>query len=58
MARWFPMNSLLGTAIFLLILWLVLRIALAVTGVFLHVLWVIAIVLAVLWLVGKIRGKA
>ena len=52
------MSSLLGTALFLLILWVVLRVALAVTGVFLHLRWIIAIVLAVLWLVGKLRGKA
>lgn len=52
------MNPLIGLAIFLLILWIVLRLALAVTGVFLHVLWIVAIVLAVLWLVGKLRGKA
>lgn len=52
------MSSLLGTALFLLILWVVLRVALAVTGVFLHLLWIIAIVLAVLWVVGKLRGKA
>ncbi|MEO5915858.1 MAG: hypothetical protein ABIS50_16600 [Luteolibacter sp.] len=52
------MNSLLGTAVFLLILWVVLRIALAVTGAFLHLLWIVALVLAVLWVYGKIRGKA
>ena len=52
------MSSLLGTALFLLILWVVLRVALAVTGLFLHLLWIIAIVLAVIWLVGKLRGKA
>ena len=52
------MSSLLGTALFFLVLWIVLRVALAVTGVFLHLLWIIAIVLAVLWLVGKLRGTA
>lgn len=50
------MNSLLAAAVFLLILWVVLRIALAVTGVFLHLLWIVAIVLAVLWLFGKLKG--
>lgn len=57
-ARWCSMSSLLGTAFFLLILWVVLRLALAVTGVFLHFLWIIAIVLAILWVVGKLRGKS
>ncbi|MES2658507.1 MAG: hypothetical protein V4689_07810 [Verrucomicrobiota bacterium] len=51
------MNSLLATAILLLILWIILRVALAVTGVFLHLFWVIAVILAVLWLVGKLRGN-
>lgn len=51
------MNKLLILAIFLLILWVVLRIALAVTGAFLHLLWIIAIILAVMWLVGKLRGN-
>jgi hypothetical protein len=50
------MSKLLGLAIFLLILWVILRVALAITGVFLHALWIIAVILAVLWLVGKLRG--
>ncbi len=50
------MNKLLGLAVFLLILWVVLRVALAVTGAFLHLLWIVAIVLAALWLLGKLRG--
>lgn len=51
------MSKLLILAIFLLILWVVLRVALAITGVFLHLLWIIAIILAVLWLIGKLRGN-
>lgn len=50
------MSKLLSLAVFLLILWVILRVALAVTGVFLHLLWIIAVVLAVLWLIGKLRG--
>jgi hypothetical protein len=50
------MSKLLILAVFLLVLWIVLRVALAVTGVFLHLLWIIAIILALLWLFGKIRG--
>ncbi len=52
------MSKLLSLAVFLLILWAVLRIALALTGVFLHLLWIAAIILAVMWLVGKLRGKS
>lgn len=51
------MSKILVLAVFLLILWVVLRLALALTGVFLHFLWIAAIILAVMWLVGKIRGK-
>jgi hypothetical protein len=51
------MNKFLVLAIFLMILWLVLRVALALTGVFLHLIWILAIVFAVLWLFGKLRGS-
>jgi hypothetical protein len=50
------MSKLLILAIFLVILWVILRVALAITGVFLHLLWVAAIILAIFWLVGKLRG--
>jgi hypothetical protein len=51
------MNKVLILALFLMIVWVVLRVALAVTSAFLHLLWIIAIILAVLWLFGKLRGK-
>lgn len=51
------MSKLLGLAVFLLILWVILWVALKITGIFLHLLWVAAIVLFVIWLAGKIRGK-
>ena len=51
------MSKLLSLAVFLLIAWIVLRVALAVTGVFLHALWIIAIILMVMWLLGKMRGS-
>lgn len=51
------MSKLLGLAAFLLILWVILWVALKITGLFLHLLWVAAIILFVVWLVGKIRGK-
>jgi len=49
--------KLLSLAIFLLILWAVLKLALAVTGVFLHILWIVAVILFVFWLIGKLRGN-
>lgn len=51
------MSKLLGLAVFLLILWVILWVALKITGLFLHLLWVAAVILFVLWLVGKIRGE-
>ena len=50
------MSKLLSLAVLLLIVWVILRVALAITGVALHLLWIVAFILAVLWLVGKIRG--
>jgi hypothetical protein len=50
------MSKLLSLAVLLLIVWVILRVALAVTGFALHLLWIVAVILAVLWLVGKIRG--
>jgi len=50
------MNGLIGIAIFLLIAWLVLRVAFALTGLAFHLLWIAAIVLFVLWVIGKISG--
>ena len=51
------MSKLLGLAAFLLILWVILWVALKITGLFLHLLWVVAVILFVVWLVGKIQGK-
>jgi hypothetical protein len=47
---------LLAIAIFLLILWLVLRFAVAMTGAFLHLIWVVAVVVFILWLIGLMRA--
>ena len=50
------MSKLLVLAILLLVSWVILRVALAITGVFLHLLWIVAILLAVFWVVGKLRS--
>lgn len=50
------MNYLIWVAIILGVLWIVLRVALAVTGGFLHLLWIAAVISLVVWLVGKMRG--
>jgi hypothetical protein len=50
------MSKLLSLAVLLLIVWVILKVALAVTGAFLHILWILAVILFVIWVVGKIRG--
>lgn len=51
------MNAIAGLAVVLLILWVVLKVALAVTSGLLHLLWIAAVVMLVVWLVGKLRGS-
>jgi hypothetical protein len=51
------MYGLLILAVLLMIAWVVLRVALAVTGALFHLLWIAAIVLVVIWLLGWLRGK-
>ncbi len=48
------MNFLPLVAIFLLIIWVVARLVLAVTGFFLHLLWIGAVLLFLFWLIRKI----
>lgn len=52
------MHPLLVLAIFLALAWLILRMALAVTGFFLHLLWIAAILLVLVWLVRKVIGRS
>jgi hypothetical protein len=52
------MNSLALLAVVLLVAWIVLKMALAVTSVALHLLWVAALVMLVVWAIGKLRGRA
>ena len=52
------MNSLALLAVVLLVAWIVLKMALAVTSVALHLLWVAALVMLVIWAIGKLRGRA
>ena len=50
------MNALVWLAILLLVAWLVLKLALAVTSGMLHLLWIAAVIMLIMWLVGKMRG--
>ena len=49
-------NSLIWLALLLFVLWIVLRVALAVSGGFLHLLWIGAIIFALIWVFQNIRG--
>lgn len=51
------MNAIVGIAVFLLIAWVVLRLLLAVTSGALHLLWIAAIIMFIVWLVGKMRNR-
>lgn len=51
------MNFLPLLAIVLLVVWVMARVVFAITGFFLHLLWILAIIMFVLWLIGKVRGK-
>ncbi|HEV7869318.1 MAG TPA: hypothetical protein VGO90_16640 [Chthoniobacteraceae bacterium] len=53
----FAMNPIIWIAVLLLIAWIVLRVALAVTGAALHLLWVVGLIMLAVWAVGKLRGK-
>jgi hypothetical protein len=47
------MNSYLWLAIILVLLWLGARVFLAVTAAMLHLLWIIALILLLVWVVRK-----
>jgi len=50
------MNSFLWIAILLVVIWVVARLFLAVTGALLHVLWIIGIILLIVWAIKKFAG--
>jgi len=50
-------HALIFGAVLLVIVWIFARIALAVTSVALHLLWIVAVVLAIVWGIRKVMGK-
>lgn len=50
------MRAIIAIAILLMIAWVVLRIALAVTSGLLHLLWIVALVFFALWVWDKLSG--
>jgi hypothetical protein len=48
------MNNLIWLAVLLVIIWVVARVFLAVTGALLHVLWIVAVIVAIIWLIKRV----
>jgi hypothetical protein len=51
-------HSFLWIAVVLVIIWIIAKTVLAVTSVALHLLWVLAIIALVIWLVGRVSNRA
>lgn len=51
------MNALAWFALILFVVWLVLKLALAITSGLLHLVWLAAVVMLVMWLFNKVRGS-
>jgi hypothetical protein len=45
-------HSFLFIAILLVVIWVVARVVLAVTSVGLHLLWILAVISAIVWVIG------
>ncbi|MGI9180449.1 MAG: hypothetical protein ACR2H9_08120 [Longimicrobiaceae bacterium] len=51
------MRALLPIAILLVVLWVIARVVGFVAGAMLNLLWIIALVLLVIWLIGLVTGR-
>lgn len=51
-------HSLLWLAILLIGLWVLARVILAATAVALHLLWIVAVIVAIIWLVRRVSRRA
>jgi len=49
-------HAMILLAVVLMMIWVVARVTLAVTSVALHLLWVAAIILAIVWLIGRLKS--
>jgi hypothetical protein len=49
-------HAMILLAVVLMVIWVVARVALAVTSVALHLLWIAAIILAIVWLIGRLKS--
>ena len=48
------MNSIIWIAVALFVLWLLVRLVFAITSAALHILWIGAVILLVIWLAKKL----
>jgi hypothetical protein len=48
-------HSLLWIAVLLIVIWVIARLTLAVTSLALHMLWIVAVTMIIIWLMGLIR---
>ena len=51
-------HSLLWLAILLIGLWVLARVILAATAFALHLLWIVAVIVAIIWLVRRVSRRA
>ena len=47
------MNSLIWIALVLFVLWIVVRVVFAITSFVFHLIWVVALILLIVWLVRR-----
>jgi len=47
-------NALILGAVLLVIVWIFARVTLALTSVALHLLWIVAVILAIVWVIRKL----
>jgi len=47
-------HSLVWIAVLLIVIWVLARVVLAVTSVALHLLWVVAIIAAIVWIYRRV----
>jgi hypothetical protein len=41
----------------MVVIWVLARVVLAVTSVALHLLWVVAIIAAIIWVIGRVTNR-
>ena len=50
-------HSLIWIAVLLVVIWIVARVVLAATSVALHLLWVVAIIAAIVWVFRRVTNR-